>query len=215
MCLLAGDLRLQRGEGVVRAAIAPVHESEDAKALTPDVRAFAWTWDGTAERCRLSLDPDDVDGRGATLSPGRRKRWQVAAALPTEPDVRLLDEPTNHRDGDAVPPGPSQRRGGRLRPATGSCRRVGGGVLLPEVDVTVYRGDRVHLAGSNGAGKTTLLRAVLAAMEPTGEVVAELPQQIGDPVQEAIRIGCWSPTHPRRAIGSPIRTDDVYLEVPA
>ena len=81
--------------------------------------------------------------------------------------------------------------------------------------MTVHSGDHVHLAGSSGAGETTLLRAVLAAMEPTGEVVAEPPQEVGDPRQEAIRIGCWSPTHPRRAIGSPIRTDDVCLEVPA
>ncbi len=33
-----------------------------------------------------------------TLSPGERKRWQIAVALSAEPDVLLLDEPTNHLD---------------------------------------------------------------------------------------------------------------------
>ncbi|MCA9518700.1 MAG: ATP-binding cassette domain-containing protein, partial [Myxococcales bacterium] len=41
------------------------------------------------------LDPDDVP-RWPTLSPGERKRWQIAAALAARPDVLLLDEPTNH-----------------------------------------------------------------------------------------------------------------------
>ncbi len=37
-------------------------------------------------------------GRWANLSPGERKRWQLAAALSADPDVLLLDEPTNHLD---------------------------------------------------------------------------------------------------------------------
>ena len=35
------------------------------------------------------------------MSPGERKRWQVASALAADPDVLLLDEPTNHLDGEA------------------------------------------------------------------------------------------------------------------
>ena len=48
---------------------------------------------------RLSIDPGGF-GRWNTLSPGERKRWQLAAALASNPHVLLLDEPTNHLDAD-------------------------------------------------------------------------------------------------------------------
>src|SRR5262249_49413130 len=35
-----------------------------------------------------------------SLSPGERRRWQIAAALAREPRVLLLDEPTNHLDAE-------------------------------------------------------------------------------------------------------------------
>ncbi|HEU4320533.1 MAG TPA: ATP-binding cassette domain-containing protein [Acidimicrobiia bacterium] len=68
----------------------------------PDIEAFAGSWDGfdVSLRGRLRLEAEDFH-RWATLSPGERKRWQIAAALSREPDVLLLDEPTNHLDSDA------------------------------------------------------------------------------------------------------------------
>jgi ATPase subunit of ABC transporter with duplicated ATPase domains len=64
-----------------------------------DVDALATRDDGVAAelRGRLRLDPNEL-ARWETLSPGERKRWQIAAALAREPDVLLLDEPTNHLD---------------------------------------------------------------------------------------------------------------------
>jgi ATPase subunit of ABC transporter with duplicated ATPase domains len=105
--LLAGELHPTAGHLAVQAAVPPVLVPQEVGDLTVAVRDFALTWDGTAERLRsrLALDPDDLDpavGRGwPALSPGQRKRWQVAAALAAEPDVLLLDEPTNHLDGAA------------------------------------------------------------------------------------------------------------------
>jgi ATPase subunit of ABC transporter with duplicated ATPase domains len=49
---------------------------------------------------RLRLEAGDLS-RWATLSPGERKRWQLAAALARAPDILLLDEPTNHLDSEA------------------------------------------------------------------------------------------------------------------
>lgn len=70
--------------------------------LGDDIRAFAAAGDGAALALRgmLSLDPTGLE-RWSTLSPGERRRWQLAAALHSEPDVLLADEPTNHLDGDA------------------------------------------------------------------------------------------------------------------
>ena len=105
--LLAGRLEPDDGDVVVQAATPPSLVAQDVATLADDVRAFGWRWDGDAQRLRrrLALDPDDLDpalGRGwHALSPGHRKRWQVAAALAASPDVLLLDEPTNHLDADA------------------------------------------------------------------------------------------------------------------
>ena len=68
----------------------------------PAVEELAWAWDGASLRLRdeLQLDPEAI-ARWESLSPGERKRWQIAAALASAPDVLLLDEPTNHLDVDA------------------------------------------------------------------------------------------------------------------
>jgi ATPase subunit of ABC transporter with duplicated ATPase domains len=102
--LLAGEVAPTAGRIHVQAALPPRLVPQSCDQLTGDVRAFAWTWDGHAEglRRRLDLDPDDLDpltGPGwDAMSPGHRKRWQIAAALGEQPDVLLLDEPTNHVD---------------------------------------------------------------------------------------------------------------------
>ncbi|HEX8698516.1 MAG TPA: ATP-binding cassette domain-containing protein [Myxococcaceae bacterium] len=75
---------------------------QSVEALTPDISAFAESWDAVARRVlgQLGLDPGALE-RWPTLSPGERKRWQIGAALASEPNVLLLDEPTNHLDAEA------------------------------------------------------------------------------------------------------------------
>ncbi len=103
--LLAGHLEPTAGSLVVLSDHPPLLVHQAVDTLTADVAGFATAWDGHARRLRsrLDLDPDDVvvPQRWRALSPGQRKRWQVAAALEQEPDVLLLDEPTNHLDGAA------------------------------------------------------------------------------------------------------------------
>ena len=75
---------------------------QEVTDVTEAIETFSWAWDSDATRLRsrLGLDPVDLQ-RWPSLSPGERKRWQIAAALWREPDALLLDEPTNHLDADA------------------------------------------------------------------------------------------------------------------
>ncbi|HVJ92671.1 MAG TPA: ATP-binding cassette domain-containing protein [Labilithrix sp.] len=98
--VLAGELAAHQGSVAVRPPDATVvFCPQGVDELSDDVRALSSMHDGLAAELkgRLMLEADELD-RWPTLSPGERKRWQIAAALVREPDVLLLDEPTNHLD---------------------------------------------------------------------------------------------------------------------
>ncbi|MCA9627450.1 MAG: ABC-F family ATP-binding cassette domain-containing protein [Myxococcales bacterium] len=64
-----------------------------------DVRLLAEAYERQALRWqqRLALEPSMLE-RWSSLSPGERRRWQLAAALNREPELLLLDELSNHID---------------------------------------------------------------------------------------------------------------------
>jgi ATPase subunit of ABC transporter with duplicated ATPase domains len=101
LSLIAGDLRPQSGRIAVSGPV--VHCVQITDEPTPDVVALAESFDPPdfALRGRLALDPAMID-RWSTLSPGERRRWQVAAAIRQAPDILLLDEPSNHLDREAL-----------------------------------------------------------------------------------------------------------------
>lgn len=70
--------------------------------LDPAIAEWAESWEAAdaALRARLDLEPVDL-GRWDTLSPGERRRWQLASALAARPDILCVDEPTNHLDSEA------------------------------------------------------------------------------------------------------------------
>lgn len=101
--LIVGSLRPDAGSLAVEPpGLPPVLCEQRVDDLTSDVESFAYKWDRDAVRMRgrLGLDPEDLE-RWDTLSPGERKRWQIAAALVARPNVLMLDEPTNHLDAEA------------------------------------------------------------------------------------------------------------------
>lgn len=115
--LASGELSPDRGAVSVepRGALVVVCP-QTVDDLGEDVRAFAEDMHGEALALRdvLGLDAEMVH-RWDTLSPGERRRFQLAAALHRRPDVLLCDEPTNHLDRDAR---------GRMTRALGSFRGV-------------------------------------------------------------------------------------------
>ena len=84
------------------ASVSVVLCEQDIDALPDDLRHFAKREDRESCRWRglMQLDIESL-GRWSTLSPGERKRWQMAAALSEHPDVLIVDEPTNHLDAEA------------------------------------------------------------------------------------------------------------------
>ncbi len=101
--LIAGELAPRAGRITIepRDAVVAIC-AQGVSALASDVRALADADDAIAGRWRglLDLAPEEL-ARWDTLSAGERRRWQLGAALARDPDVLILDEPTNHIDGVA------------------------------------------------------------------------------------------------------------------
>jgi ATPase subunit of ABC transporter with duplicated ATPase domains len=103
LALPAGELEPDAGEVSVRPPGARVRLcAQSVEALGEPEARLADRRDRAACELRGRFDLDRAGAsRWPTLSPGERKRWQLAAALADDPDVLLLDEPTNHLDGAA------------------------------------------------------------------------------------------------------------------
>ena len=72
---------------------------QDATTPPDRLEDLACSWEQTAVRLRADLGvDDDWPWRYDTLSSGQQKRLQVAVALWENPDVLVMDEPTNHVD---------------------------------------------------------------------------------------------------------------------
>lgn len=92
--LLAPDSGAVFPRGVVAA-----YCEQDAAIPPGRLEDFACSWEQGAVRLRADLGiDDDWLWRYGTLSSGQQKRIQVAVALWEEPDVLVMDEPTNHVD---------------------------------------------------------------------------------------------------------------------
>ncbi|MDP3151857.1 MAG: ATP-binding cassette domain-containing protein [Archangium sp.] len=93
----SGHLKVEP-EGARTRWCAQRVEEKDA-----EIDGFAWANDRLARQLhgRLRLRPELLE-RWPTLSPGERKRWQLGAVLWSEPEVLLLDEPSNHLDVEGL-----------------------------------------------------------------------------------------------------------------
>jgi ATPase subunit of ABC transporter with duplicated ATPase domains len=89
----AGRILLEPKDAVVALC------RQEQNSVSADIVAFARSDRSVDFRARgqFGLNPEDIE-RFETLSPGERKRWQLAATLSMSPDVLIVDEPTNHLD---------------------------------------------------------------------------------------------------------------------
>lgn len=85
--------------GSVGPQLVSAYCAQDATNAPDNLEDFAMAYDRLAAHLRQVLDlEDDWPWRYESLSGGQQKRLQVACALWTEPDVLVMDEPTNHVD---------------------------------------------------------------------------------------------------------------------
>lgn len=98
--LLAKTLSPDKGRCVYEPSNLRCHFcAQELEEPSAEVSAFAAECSAESGRwmSRLELDRAPWE-RWATLSAGERKRWQVGAALASDADILLLDEPANHLD---------------------------------------------------------------------------------------------------------------------
>lgn len=103
LSLITGELPPTTGRVILDPSVTSVARCrQEVDEPTPEIEAFAVAADGMSRRWMGLLE---IDGSGIhrweTLSPGERKRWQLGAALASDPHILLLDEPTNHLDAAA------------------------------------------------------------------------------------------------------------------
>ena len=85
--------------GHVGPALVSAYCPQDASAAPENLEDLALSYDRVALRLAQTLGLEDGwPWRYGTLSGGQQKRLQVACALWAEPDVLVMDEPTNHVD---------------------------------------------------------------------------------------------------------------------
>ncbi len=100
--LVNGELRPTTGRLWVEPANARVTICrQELTELDDDITEFAASTDGSSGRLRgiFGLELAHL-AEFSRLSPGQRKRWQLATALANAPEVLILDEPTNHLDAE-------------------------------------------------------------------------------------------------------------------
>lgn len=95
--LACGDLTPDGGS--VTPRLAGAYCAQSTERAPQNLEDFALDYSSDAVRLRATLGLDDEwPWRFETLSPGERKRLQIACALWQRPPVLALDEPTNHLD---------------------------------------------------------------------------------------------------------------------
>ena len=170
LALISGALDPTSGRVIATSPVTAVAQTLDDRPAMVDELAARDDADAGRWCAVLALNRDSL-ARWPTLSPGERRRWQLAAALAREPDALLLDEPTNHVDA----------RGRAL--IVGALRRYRGiGVVashdrtlldeLTAATVLVEAGTARRYAGNYSAARETWLAERARAVDVRRAAIA-------------------------------------------
>ena len=189
--LIAGALRPQEGRVRLEPEEGPVVLcAQDVEVPGGDVLSLAARDDGTAWRLRgeLALDTLDLE-RWTSLSPGERRRRQLAGALAREPRVLLLDEPTNHLDAE-----------GRARVLASLQRFRGAGVVVSHdralLEALTSRTARIH------RGQLTVTSGDYRKAREIWEADRERARTLRESAQSRQRRACQALAEARQARAS-------------
>ncbi len=107
--------------------------------------------------------------------------------------MERIERPPDYRGGMGVDFPLSRPSGREVLQVDGLTVKRGDLTICSDIQLRVYRGDRIGLLGPNGSGKTSLLRALLGQVEPeegqiswgTGVTWEYFPQDLSGPDDEA------------------------------